>query len=72
MQPQKGASGLEAIPNIDFWRSFFGYVGAGARVMYYGATCRQPPSLEEDDMMYHGVADDDDVVIKQTVRRGVV
>jgi hypothetical protein len=35
-----GSSGLEAIPNIEFWRSFFGNVHAGGQVIYYGITCK--------------------------------
>ena len=63
-----GSSGLEAIPNIEFWRVFFGYVSHGASVVYYGVQCQSAPS--QDDMLYHGVADDDDdIVIKMPAKR---
>ena len=32
--PAPGSSGLEAIPNADFWRAFFGNVAHGGSVVY--------------------------------------
>ncbi len=55
---------------MDFWRVFFGYVGAGASVVYHALLCKSAPLADDDMMMYHGVADDDDdVVIKQPAKR---
>lgn len=50
----KGASGLEVIPNISFWRSFFSNVALGAKTLYDMFPCRKvraPYTGLEDNMM---------------------
>lgn len=58
-----GASGIEAIPNVGLWRWIAVNAGYGATVLFYRATCRTPPPVEDSAAGYHGVSggyDDDD------------
>jgi len=50
---KKGTSGMESMPNIDFWRAFPGYVSVGCRVSYDWVkqkTSGQPPPTQYDEL----------------------
>lgn len=55
-----GASGIEAVPNVDFWRAFGANITLGWTVFTHAVTCRPLPNVTaDDDMLYHGIRGDD-------------
>lgn len=43
----RGTSGMESVPHIEFWRSFFGYVSDGCALVF---CCRKPiPAVKGAD-----------------------
>ena len=54
-----GASGVEAMPNIDFWRAFGTNISTGALWVKCTVTCTPMPNVSDDDLGYHGIRGDD-------------
>lgn len=51
-----GTSGIESVPNIEFWRTFFDHVGAGCALSYRFVTCQKRSDEFSPDLL----VDDDD------------
>eukprot|EP00943_MAST-04B_sp_MAST-4B-sp1_P004668 g4668.t1 len=60
----RGTSGIESIPNVDFWRNFLKYLEDGLLYVYLKATCQQRTimheSLMQDDQLHNQNFDDSD------------
>ena len=58
----RGTSGIESIPNIDFWRNFLKYVEDGLLYCYLTLTCQERTILHErlmqDDQLSNPNFDD--------------
>ena len=58
----RGTSGIESIPNVDFWRNFLKYVEDGFLYCYLTLTCQERTimheSLMQDDQLSNPNFDD--------------